>query len=561
MSGPNDPTRHRADDYIHFFLEENPSFAAGAPCEAPSEARSLPRRFGDYELLEEVGRGGMGVVYRARQRSLARVVALKMIRDSRLAAGQTVDRFYKEARAAAALDHPGIVPIYEVGQSDGQHYFTMALVEGPNLEDAACQDGLPSPQVAAVLVAAVADAVEYAHQHGVIHRDLKPENILLEGRLSAASGPGRPRVTDFGLAKHTAGESGLTAPGEILGTPSYMAPEQARGDHRAIVPGTDIHALGGILYFLLTGRPPFSGLGALGVMRRVMEEAPPPPRQVKPQVPAGLETICLKCLEKDPTRRYATAGEVAEKLRAWTSRPGSSSGATIHLDSESGSPASPGGGEEAGPEPKGPSGRLRWRRALVAAGVLALLVAVGIILTAPLMRLPNERPGEGEVPVKVKGHKVTYRDFTLKVEMTGGSLDRAGVRILNEGEEVAFRIEVERDAYVGIWNVAPDGTIRQLFPNEDEPDNLFRADEPRMVPRADLVLTAVPAGGTEQVWVVASTRRWELPEGRRKGPYLIFETAEEQRRWEQVMERGFERRKREPMAVAELVLTYRVSPR
>ena len=163
--------------------------------------------------------------------------------------------------------------------------------------------------------------------------------------------------------------------------------------------------------------------------------------------------------------------------------------------------------------------------------------------------------------MKVKGHETIYRDFALKVEMRGGSADRAGGRLLSEGEEVTFRIEVEREAYVGIWNVAPDGTIVQLFPNEQEPDHLFRAGQPRTVPRPDIALVAVPSGGKEQVWVVASTRRWELPEGRRRGPYLIFETAEEQREWQQVMERGFELRAREPMAVAEFVLSYRVSPR
>jgi hypothetical protein len=163
--------------------------------------------------------------------------------------------------------------------------------------------------------------------------------------------------------------------------------------------------------------------------------------------------------------------------------------------------------------------------------------------------------------VKVKGHETTCCDFALTVEMSGGSIDRAGVRLLNAGEEATFRIEVERDAYVGIWNVAPDRTIVQLFPNEMEPDHLFRAGQPRTVPRRDIALVAVPSGGKEQVWVVASTGRWELPEGRRKGPYLIFETAEEQRKWAQIMERGFELRKRERVAVAEFVLDYQVSPR
>src|SRR5262249_2774875 len=216
--------------------------------------------------------------------------------------------------------------------------------------------------------------------------------------------------------------------------------------------------------------------------------------------------------------------------------------------------------------PEVPGERRGPRRALVAAGAAALVVAVGFFLVALWMWSPREQgppdreSGRGEVPGKVKGHETLFRDFALSVELSGGSVDRTGVRRLSAGEKVTFRIEVERDAYVGIWNVAPDRTIMQLFPNDAELDHLFRAGQPRTVPR-DVDLVAVPSGGKEQVWVVASTGRWELPEGRRKGPYLIFETAEEQRKWGQTMERGFELRKREQMAVAEFVLNYRVSPR
>jgi hypothetical protein len=196
------------------------------------------------------------------------------------------------------------------------------------------------------------------------------------------------------------------------------------------------------------------------------------------------------------------------------------------------------------------------QRALVVTGAAALLVTAGFILMGILIWSPG-----AAVPVKLKGHETPYRDFALKVEMTGGSVDRTGLRLLNAGEEATFRIEVDRDAYVGIWNVAPDRTIVQLFPNANEPDYLFRAGQPRTVPRRDIALVAVASGGKEQVWVVASTVRWELPEGRRKGPYLIFETAEEQRQWQQIMERGFELRKRERMEVAEVVLSYQVLPR
>jgi serine/threonine protein kinase len=260
-----------------------------------------------YELLGELGRGGMGVVYRARQVSLKRLVALKLIRDGALAGPQQRARFRIEAEAAARMRHANIVAIYEVGEEQGRPFFAMELVEGPSLEKHLAGQPQPAPQ-AAELVRTLALAVAHAHAQNVVHRDLKPSNILL-------SADGVPKVTDFGLAKRLDSQStGWTQEGAILGTASYMAPEQAAGRPREIGPATDVYALGAILYELLTGRPPFRADSLQQTIDQVLHDEPAPPARLRPSVPADLETICLKCLEKEPARRYARAGELADDL-------------------------------------------------------------------------------------------------------------------------------------------------------------------------------------------------------------------------------------------------------
>jgi hypothetical protein len=267
------------------------------------------RYFGDYELVREIARGGMGIVFFARQISLNRPVALKMILAGQLAHDTDIKRFYLEAEAAANLDHPGIVPIYEVGQHEGQHYFSMVFVEGQSLAQKLAHGPLP-PREAAALLVKVAEAVAYAHQRGVIHRDLKPGNILLDQN-------GNPRVTDFGLAKKVEGDSGLTGSGQIMGTPSYMPPEQAGGKRGAVGPAADVYALGATLYALITGRPPFQAATAMDTVLQVFRDEPVPPRRLNAAIPRDLETICLKCLEKEPAKRYASASALAGDLRRY----------------------------------------------------------------------------------------------------------------------------------------------------------------------------------------------------------------------------------------------------
>ncbi len=275
----------------------------------PSSARTQPARiryFGDYEIIRELARGGMGVVFEARQVSLNRKVALKMILAGQLAEETDVKRFHTEAEAAANLDHPGIVPIFEVGQHESQHYFSMGFVEGQSLAGRLAGGPLP-PRQAAELIRRVSDAIEYAHQHGVIHRDLKPANILLDAQ-------GNPRVTDFGLAKKVQGDSGLTGSGQIMGTPSYMPPEQAGGKRGDVGPAADVYALGATLYALLIGRPPFQAATAMDTVIQVLSEEAVPPRRLNAAIPLDLETICLKCLEKEPARRYASAAALGAEL-------------------------------------------------------------------------------------------------------------------------------------------------------------------------------------------------------------------------------------------------------
>ncbi len=291
---------------------ENVKANAAAPASHSKKAARADKilgDFGDYELLEEIGRGGQGVVYRAHQKSLNRTVALKVIGLGHWATDAHLKRFRREAEAAASLDHSGIVPIYEVGERDGSCYFSMKFVEGGQLDAVAKREPMP-PRRAVELIAKVARTVHYAHEHGILHRDIKPGNILLDQK-------GEPHLTDFGLARLVESESTVTRTMEVLGTPSYMAPEQAVGNNGAISSATDVYGLGAVLYQLLTGHPPFAGGTTYETIKLLLDTEPRQPRLWNSKIDRDLSTICLKCLEKDPKRRYASALALAEDLERW----------------------------------------------------------------------------------------------------------------------------------------------------------------------------------------------------------------------------------------------------
>src|SRR5213080_4257274 len=275
----------------------------------PRHPADMRMDFGDYELLEEIGRGGQGVVYRARQKSLNRTVALKVIGLGQWATKAHLKRFRLEAEAAASLDHPCIVPIYEIGERDGSCYFSMKLVEGGQLDEVVRREPIPLGR-AAELIAKLAHTLHYAHEHGILHRDIKPGNVLLDAK-------GEPHLTDFGLARLVETESTVTHTMEVLGTPSYMAPEQAAGNNAGVTSATDIYGLGAVLYQLLTGHPPFAAGTTYETVRLVLDTEPRQPRLLNPKVDRDLNTICLKCLDKDPQRRYPSALALAEDIERW----------------------------------------------------------------------------------------------------------------------------------------------------------------------------------------------------------------------------------------------------
>ena len=314
--------------------------------------RAAPRAgisLGEYELLEEIAEGGMGIVYKARQRSLDRIVAVKTLLFGPQAKPEFIKRFHAEATAAASLQHPNIVAIHEVGVQEGQHYFVMDYVEGQTLAELVSKTPLPAKR-AAGYVKQIAEAIHYAHERGILHRDLKPSNVLIDAQ-------DQPRVTDFGLAKRFEGESELTLSGQVVGSPGYLPPEQAEAKRGKVSRRSDVYGLGAILYHLLTGRAPFQAETLTELLRQVVENEPISPRLLNPSIPRDLETICLKCLEKEPARRYATAQTVAEELGRFLA------------------------GEPVMARPTGPAGKAwRWcRRKPVLAGLTATVVVVSFV--------------------------------------------------------------------------------------------------------------------------------------------------------------------------------------
>jgi WD40 repeat protein len=417
---------------------ERSSELSGGASDAVAPTTATIHYFGDYELLEMIAEGGMGVVFKARQVSLNRILALKMIRSGRFATPDDLQRFRLEARAAAHLDHPNIVPLYEVGEHDGHHYFSMKLVYGGNLAVQITRYG-ENARAAARLVATTARAVHYAHERGILHRDLKPANILLGGRADSAPEDWVPLVTDFGLAKRVEdpGAVTITRSGSIVGTPSYMAPEQAEGRRESVTTAADVHALGAILFELLTGRPPFKAETILETLRMVREDDAQRPRLLNPRIDRDLETIVLKCLEKSPLHRYRSAEALAEDLDRWLG----------HLPIQA-RPASI------------PQRVIKWVRRRPTAAALVVAAAVAACATAFAIR--------GIVSVKRLQSDVTNKGLALDAERQR--------RLQSEAELAEWddrRLRIEEDQYAQrILTV--DHLLANVDPVKDDPGQAAR---------------------------------------------------------------------------------------
>jgi hypothetical protein len=497
-------------------------------------------------------------------------------------------RFLQEARAAAALDHPNVVPIYDTGEIDGRPYFTMALVDGPNLRGYAEARGvIPIPEVVS-LFAQTVDGVAHAHRHGIIHRDLKPANVLVDR-------DGRPRVTDFGLAKRAAADTHLTATGQVVGTPSYMAPEQAR-DSKDVGPPADVYGLGAILYFLLAGRPPFHSDSLTDLLIKVVSDAPVPPSRVRADVPDDLEAVCLRCLAKQPAARYADAAELAAALAPIRDQYRTGSGSRSALTRPAPPSLPPAGSVPelsalvaAGPlvrrtgsvpavapapQPPAPA----HNRLPVVAGLAALaLVLVGLggyLLTrqkptattsAEVPAAPPDAPPRTDKDADPFAWPVPARaDFGLKVELVAPAAKSGpdGTIRLSAGVPMTYHLTAERDCRVSIWVLEPTGHATRLFPNDDDTDDRLTAGKERVLPSNDrytFEATPTDGAGVDRLRVLATTGEPPaFPPGVKDGRYTSYAADADRERLANTV-RGVTIKKAgaaEPGAVAETELKF-----
>ncbi len=561
--------------------------------------------FGKYELMTEIARGGMGIVYRARQHGLDRVVALKMILGTGID-HEAAQRFLQEARAAAALDHPNVVPIYDIGEIGSKPYFTMAFIEGPNLRGFHDANNLTTIPAIVSTFAQIVAGVAHAHKHGIIHRDLKPANVLIDK-------DGRPRVTDFGLAKRHSADAQLTATGQVVGTPAYMPPEQAR-DSKDVGPPADVYSLGAILYFLLTGQAPFHAESVTDLLIKVVMEQPVPPRERRADIPPEIEELCLRCLAKSPKDRFADAQELLLALAPITDQyltPSSnltpsvaqfaiprtpSKASTPSVPSVPGLPSTPtipngprvsvSTGTDSVPslssalaarttEPSEPKANRKPLFIAVAAVAVLAVGAAAFFATRGNDKTNTADPKKPapEQPVVVAGDKLawpapTRGDFGLRVELSAvaATKDADGTIRMTAGVPMQITLKADRDCRASVWVIEPNGNTTRLFPNDDETDDRLVAGQERVVPgnkAYKLETTPTDGAGVERLRVFATTGEPPVfPPGAKQGRFSVY-TAEAEREKLASTVRGIVIKKASatestPSAVSEAELLFRV---
>ncbi len=461
-------------------------------------------RIGKYEVRRALGHGGQASAYLAFDPDLQRHVVIKLYHAARSSAWR--DMLISEGRALARVRSPFVAQCYGVEQHEDSPYLVMEYISGKSLAEM-LSAGSPDRTSALSLLRRVAEGLTAIHACGLLHRDIKPANIIV-------ADDGLPRLVDFGLAAHLASE----ALRSVSGTLAYMAPEQARGEIERIDPRTDLFGLGAVLYEMLTGRPPYRAKSHAELLEAAQRGDVVPPRQRKPEIPSALDTLCMRCLAKDPTQRFSSAAELIREIDAVTR---GKSRLLAGLDARFGRPA--------------------VRTALVAAALL--LCVLPVVLWCAFFRSP-EGSGGGGTPTGGNivgtganpGDRPLRRDFAVKVKLLDHPEDPSGRWKLVEGEHISFSVDVARDAYVGVWYVDHEGKVVQLFPNDYDTDHLIRAGQPRVIPgmkKYGIVVT--PLAGPEHVRVLATTRHWRPVAGERAGPegiYAVFRSPEQIKEWQ-----------------------------
>ena len=513
---PSEPT-------VPLPAEAGAETASSASGEQPSSGEAI----GKYHVIGVLDEGGQAQVYRAVHPTLAKELVIKIARNP-LRGNQADPGFLvAEGKVLAELEHPNLARIYDLDFHQGRPFLVMEYVRGRNLWQYARQQK-PSPRESARLVAGVARALAVAHGRGVIHQDIKPANIIIDESE-------QPRVIDFGLARlrHAWADDSAT-PGSISGTVQYMAPEQARGQTDRVDQRSDVFALGAVLYYLLVGQAPFADRTAMDSLERASECRFDALALRKPEIPRRLAAVCLRAMQAEPDDRYAKADDLAEDLERFIGRPR----------------------------------RLRKIGAFAAGVVVVLLAGIGLWTLAGNARgptppgvIPREQPKEEARLLPDYLDWPLSHDFRIRFELLGNDGEGSKKVTLTEGQRVAFRVEVDRDCYVGVWHVDAQGQVSQLFPNQHDADNFIPAGQPRTIPgELDYAIRATPSSGPEFLHVVASTERWESRAGQHMGPYVVFATPQERAKWKEQV-RGLSIEDDARAAVSELLLPFEVLPR